>query len=628
VSTTWTITEPDADGLVVGGGGGVAFVVEEGVPGPNTVSDSTAVGTLTSAAADAASLLSTNAAGNAVRRIPLTTFSRSLLGLADAAAGRTALGLGTAAVLDASNVPLLNAVNQFSLTQKFNAGLWVGGAYGNDGNGRSIDIGGYSVAVSLGSTTNILWEPHVDIRGEPDTRIGRTAAGSIRLSRLGTNGESSVLSFAGPSSAGTIHDVAVLTTSYATAADASFQGQVDIGVRGIIGGNEVAQNPLRIVGSSTGGRTEVRNHAGTLLFQSPYFGESNFSWFPQNVLFSQLLELAAGGSLRSTYSGNTVTIDPSGAHTGSTAEFVAASASLAPLTLRGASGQTADLLRLQGSSGSNQLRVGPDGVIHGLNSVKLQLGQAGANAQIIGGALEVFGNGRFIGIGAFGDSPTVGIQLLSTASAASVVPLRLQNAASQTADTLQLWGVSSTSTNRAQAAVNSSWETDADASRQGKFTVGVYGIVGASETLQTGMTMRATSSGRAIIGIGRNPTTAPFEIQTDANGDIQRWYGTGATFICQQGGVQSTFVAYDSTVPLYFGTSGPGTTAAGSAVHIQASSQDVIVIRYESSTTRIGFHGATPVAKPTFAADATDLATALTLVNDLKARLVAYGLGA
>lgn len=44
-------------------------------------------------------------------------------------------------------------------------------------------------------------------------------------------------------------------------------------------------------------------------------------------------------------------------------------------------------------------------------------------------------------------------------------------------------------------------------------------------------------------------------------------------------------------------------------------------------TGEIGFNGATPVAKPTLATNATDLATALTLVNDLKARLVAYGLG-
>lgn len=50
--------------------------------------------------------------------------------------------------------------------------------------------------------------------------------------------------------------------------------------------------------------------------------------------------------------------------------------------------------------------------------------------------------------------------------------------------------------------------------------------------------------------------------------------------------------------------------------------------RYEENATGIGFFGATPVAKPTLSAAATDLATALTLVNDLRTRLINYGLAA
>lgn len=52
------------------------------------------------------------------------------------------------------------------------------------------------------------------------------------------------------------------------------------------------------------------------------------------------------------------------------------------------------------------------------------------------------------------------------------------------------------------------------------------------------------------------------------------------------------------------------------------------VMQVQGNSTGLGFNNATPVAKPTFAANATDLATAITLVNDLKARLIAYGLGA
>jgi hypothetical protein len=40
---------------------------------------------------------------------------------------------------------------------------------------------------------------------------------------------------------------------------------------------------------------------------------------------------------------------------------------------------------------------------------------------------------------------------------------------------------------------------------------------------------------------------------------------------------------------------------------------------------RIGFYGVTPVTRQTAAADATDLATAIALINDLKAKLIALG---
>jgi hypothetical protein len=46
-----------------------------------------------------------------------------------------------------------------------------------------------------------------------------------------------------------------------------------------------------------------------------------------------------------------------------------------------------------------------------------------------------------------------------------------------------------------------------------------------------------------------------------------------------------------------------------------------------SATQKLGFYGATPVVRPTATpADATDLATALTLLNNLKAKLIALGL--
>ena len=46
-----------------------------------------------------------------------------------------------------------------------------------------------------------------------------------------------------------------------------------------------------------------------------------------------------------------------------------------------------------------------------------------------------------------------------------------------------------------------------------------------------------------------------------------------------------------------------------------------------AAAQKLGFYGATPTTQPTATpANATDLATALTLINDLKAKLIALGL--
>lgn len=54
----------------------------------------------------------------------------------------------------------------------------------------------------------------------------------------------------------------------------------------------------------------------------------------------------------------------------------------------------------------------------------------------------------------------------------------------------------------------------------------------------------------------------------------------------------------------------------------------VLTERFRVDGNGVGFNGATPVAKPTLAVAATDLATVITLANDLRTRLIAYGLGA
>jgi len=60
-----------------------------------------------------------------------------------------------------------------------------------------------------------------------------------------------------------------------------------------------------------------------------------------------------------------------------------------------------------------------------------------------------------------------------------------------------------------------------------------------------------------------------------------------------------------------------------------AATREIMRMRANGSAGAIGFFGATPIARPTLAANATDLATAITLVNDIKAKLsaAASGLG-
>lgn len=76
-----------------------------------------------------------------------------------------------------------------------------------------------------------------------------------------------------------------------------------------------------------------------------------------------------------------------------------------------------------------------------------------------------------------------------------------------------------------------------------------------------------------------------------------------------------------------------GETNVGIKVKARGSGNSALtdsgdVDRVAVNTTGLGFHGTAPIAKPTLAADSTDLATVITLANDIKAKLVSYGLAA
>lgn len=98
-----------------------------------------------------------------------------------------------------------------------------------------------------------------------------------------------------------------------------------------------------------------------------------------------------------------------------------------------------------------------------------------------------------------------------------------------------------------------------------------------------------------------------------------RWSGAdrgGRLVALNSGGTEKSYLALGGDTDYW---------ALGSA-YVAATGTGTERIR--GNATGLGFFGATPVAKPTLAANASDLATAITLVNDIKARLVAYGLAA
>jgi hypothetical protein len=257
-------------------GGSITFALRTGIPGPagatgatgpNTVSDSTAVGTLTSAAADAASVLSTNAAGDAVRRIPLTTFSRSLLGLADAAAGRSALELGTASLLDAANVAKLNAANTFTASQTLNAGAdYAILTFANNSiSSRIFEVDGFLLLdnmTGLGGSNGFIFR--LNSGNTPVLQFDGTGASisspvinanPLRLNNIASQ-TGDTLQLRGVSSTSANRAQSAVNSSWATVTDASRQGQLSLGVYGIVGGTETLQTGL-IVTATSGGTAAV-----------------------------------------------------------------------------------------------------------------------------------------------------------------------------------------------------------------------------------------------------------------------------------------------------------------------------------------------------------------------------------
>lgn len=97
----------------------------------------------------------------------------------------------------------------------------------------------------------------------------------------------------------------------------------------------------------------------------------------------------------------------------------------------------------------------------------------------------------------------------------------------------QMAGLSSTSTERVQAEIRSSWSTSTDATRQASMVLGAYGIISSVETFQTGLTITAQSNGvplAAFIGPVKTESTTVASLQAAATaGAGARSFVTDAT---------------------------------------------------------------------------------------------------
>ena len=85
-------------------------------------------------------------------------------------------------------------------------------------------------------------------------------------------------------------------------------------------------------------------------------------------------------------------------------------------------------------------------------------------------------------------------------------------------------------------------------------------------------------------------------------------------------------VAGTATAAINFGSTQDAYIIRVGAAHLRTNGKFEIDGDLDHDGTAVGFYGVTPVARATVAAAATDAATTQTLVNDLRAKLVALGL--
>lgn len=133
-------------------------------------------------------------------------------------------------------------------------------------------------------------------------------------------------------------------------------------------------------------------------------------------------------------------------------------------------------------------------------------------------------------------------------------------------------------------------------------------------------------AGTTTLTIGNNSTASEALLKLNApTGQVNR-------IVYSRAGVDSWWIYDANSTPLYFRDQVNGVMqltvvpGAGTAGRVEVGGECRILGALGHRGTTVGFNNTAPIAKRGATADATDLATVITLANALKADLVAYGL--
>lgn len=187
-------------------GSGVTYTRATGTRGPNLIDDSTDIGTLTNAVADALFLLAGRADGLKPRKITLAAIHRSILAAADAAGVRSAIGADAAgdARPPAAHTHPLSALTQSGATSgqvpAWSGSAWVATTVTSGGGGTWGSITGtlssqtdlqtaLNARAALASANTFTTGPQVFVGGATVRQAGGTAGtDEVQVYHDGTRG--------------------------------------------------------------------------------------------------------------------------------------------------------------------------------------------------------------------------------------------------------------------------------------------------------------------------------------------------------------------------------------------------------------------------------------------------------